>query len=296
MKLGLGTVQFGLNYGVSNVSGRVPQMQVESILALARQNDVTLLDTASQYGDSEKVLGTVMQNNNYFDVVTKTPSFLKYDVITTTHAISLKNTFQQSVLNLNKNSCYGLLMHQADDLLKPGSDYLMDALLDLKSCGKVRKIGVSVYSAEQIDQLLDRYHDIDIIQLPLNVLDQRLMQSGHLKKLKERHIEIHARSIFLQGLLLMDVTALNAFFNPFVSHLQFYFNVIAQLSLSPLLAAILFVTQIKEIDRMIVGVTSVAEFNQIICAYKTTRNTTIDFSFAVTNDTQFINPVHWKLN
>lgn len=295
MKLSLGTVQFGLDYGVSNVSGRVPQAQVESILACAKQNDVTLLDTASQYGDSEKVLGTVTQHNDDFDVVTKTASFLKYDTLTAMHAISLKNTFQQSVLNLNRNSCYGLLVHQADDLLKPGSDYLMDALLDLKSCGMVRKIGVSVYSAEQIDALLDRYHNIDIIQLPLNVLDQRLMQSGHLKKLKERQIEIHARSIFLQGLLLMDMTKLNTFFNPFVPHLQSYVNTITKLVLSPLQAAMLFVKQIKEIDRMIVGVTSEMEFNQIICAYNNTPNAAIDFSFAYADNEQYINPVNWRL-
>ncbi|OGT44936.1 MAG: hypothetical protein A3E82_00695 [Gammaproteobacteria bacterium RIFCSPHIGHO2_12_FULL_38_11] len=295
MKLGLGTVQFGLDYGVSNVSGRVSQTQVESILAVAKQHDVNLLDTASQYGDSEKVLGTVAQHNDYFNVVTKTPSFLKYDVLTAMHALSLKNTFQQSILNLNRSGCYGLLVHQADDLLKPGSDYLMDALLELKSCGRVHKIGASVYSAQQIDRLLDRYHDIDIIQLPLNVLDQRLIQSGHLKKLKERQIEIHVRSIFLQGLLLMDVTKLNTFFNPFASHLQSYFNAITKLVLSPLQAAILFVKQIKEIDRMIVGVTSEMEFNQIIGAYNNTPNAVIDFSFASTDNEQYINPVNWRL-
>ena len=127
------------------------------------------------------------------------------------------------------------------------------------------------------------------------MLDQRLIQSGHLKKLKERQIEIHVRSIFLQGLLLMDVTKLNTFFNPFASHLQSYFNAITKLVLSPLQAAILFVKQIKEIDRMIVGVTSEMEFNQIIGAYNNTPNAVIDFSFASTDNEQYINPVNWRL-
>lgn len=294
MKLAIGTVQFGLDYGISNSKGRVLSSEIDAILRLAKQNDITLLDTASQYGDSEKVLGETNHSND-FSIITKTPSFLKETKLNNTHATHLKNTFRRSLLQLNKNNCDGLLIHQADDLLREDSEYLMDAMLNLKHMKLVNKIGVSIYSAEQIDRILERYKTIDLIQLPLNVFDQRLIHTGYLQKIKGRGIEIHVRSIFLQGLLLMDVKKLNSFFSPFTSHLKNYFDIIAQHALSPLQSAILFVKQINEIDRIIVGVTSASELADIISAYNNIIDKKIDFSFAATSDEQFINPVNWRL-
>lgn len=89
-------------------------------------------------------------------------------------------------------------MHRADDLFVPGGERLMAALTDLKQQGLVAKIGVSVYNAEQIDQVLDRFA-IDLVQLPISVLDQRLLRSGHLRKLKSAGVEVHARSVFCRA-------------------------------------------------------------------------------------------------
>ena len=102
-----------------------------------------------------------------------------------------------------RGNVYGLLAHHADDLLVPGGRRVFEEMQRLLEEGLVRKIGVSVYSGQQIDSILELYTP-DIVQLPLNLFDQRLLESGHLEKLKRRGVEIHARSVFLQGLLLIE--------------------------------------------------------------------------------------------
>jgi aryl-alcohol dehydrogenase-like predicted oxidoreductase len=134
-----------------------------------------------------------------------------------------------------------------------------------RDAGRVKKIGLSVYNGAQIDRALERF-PIDLIQLPLSVLDQRLLRSGHLDRLKERGVEIHARSIFLQGLLFLDPQALPPFFDPVRSHLMSVREAVRGAGHSMLSAAVSFVERLPQIDRVIVGATNLAELEQIIAA------------------------------
>ncbi len=293
VKLGLGTVQFGLDYGISNTEGRVAVTEVSDILATARSAGITLLDTAAAYGKSEKILGQCAGDEPGFRVVTKTPAF-KDDIIAAESGRKLVWTFENSLEQLKRKSLYGVLLHSADDLLKPGGEYLIDALRGLRAKRLVRKIGVSVYTDRQIDQVLDVFTP-DIVQLPLNLLDQRLIKSGHLAELKKCGVEIHTRSAFLQGLLLMDPEKVDPFFEPIREHLRQFRKALNESGVTPLQAALKFCLERDEVDTVLVGVCSCRELKEICGAVSREVPDDFDFDRWSIEDTDILNPSQWNL-
>jgi aryl-alcohol dehydrogenase-like predicted oxidoreductase len=188
---------------------------------------------------------------------------------------------------------YGLLLHDAEDLLIPGGGRLVRRLTDIRERGTATKIGVSIYDGDQLNAVLERFQP-DIVQLPLSILDQRLIRSGHLKRLKSLGVEIHARSLFLQGLMFMDLDHLDPFFKPISKSLSQLRLATQEQGLTPLAAALSFGLAQAELDRIVVGVCSLVELNQIIEAVAT-ETTSMDFSrFAISNPT-FVNPSLWRL-
>ncbi len=295
MRLGLGTVQFGLNYGISNPEGKTPFDNVKTILKFAEENDIRVLDTASSYGESEAVLGKVLTEHCQFSIYTKTPVYKK-NKINYEDAENLKKAFYNSLGKLNQSNIEGIFAHHADDLLAEGGEELFYAMQDIKGKGLVRKIGVSVYTGEQIDLLLERY-DFDVIQLPINVLDQRLIQSGHLKRLKQQGIELHARSIFLQGLILLDTSQLPPFFAPVKDFLCNYRSFLQTKGLSPIEGAFCFIKQVPEIDVVIIGVNNLEQLNNNVKSfYKSYDFLLEDFEKYSLTDTRYLNPALWNIN
>lgn len=294
MQIGLGTVQFGLDYGISNTQGKTSSEEVKRILDFAKAQKVKVLDTAALYGNSEEVLGSILSVDDSFQVVTKTPHF-KNTLTTYAHGEQLKQDFYISLKKLNLNKIYALLIHNAQDLLAENAEYLFDAMQELKSKGLVSKVGVSVYSAEQIDEIMDRY-SIDVIQLPVNVFDQRLVQNGKLSQLKKSGVEIHARSIFLQGLLLMKPDNLGPYFYDFKPHVEHYHQQLDAYSLTPLQAALAYAESTEMIDHAIVGVTNVTELDEIITSYESIPKSLPNWSEFACVDESIINPVNWQSN
>lgn len=293
MKLGLGTVQFGMNYGMSNLRGRTPPAEVDHILRLAADNGVQILDTAAVYGDSEIVLGGLLAPDHDFRVITKTPSF-KTSTIHAADAIYLRDTFRRSLENLRQENVYGLLVHHADDLLVPGGERVFTEMQRLLEEGLVRKIGVSVYSGQQIDSILEAYTP-DIVQLPLNLFDQRLLESGHLEKLKCRGVEIHARSVFLQGLLLIEPDQVPPHFSPISDKLEYYVRFLEENKLTRLQATLAFAAKQRDVDVVLVGVTSAAELRDIFSALDAVSGIDLDMSALKVADERMVNPSLWKL-
>jgi len=293
MKLGIGAAQFGLDYGVSNTDGITPIAEVAKILQHAESLGIELIDTAPAYGGSEAVLGSCIQDRSCFKIMTKTPFFDK-GVIREQDAAHLRKTFISSLQNLKQSSIYGLLIHHADDLLAVDGQKLWSSMEALKDEGLVKNIGVSVYNAEQIDEALKRY-SVDLVQIPVSIFDQRLLKSGHLKKLKDRHIEVHARSIFLQGLLLMEPSQLPPYLSRAVPYLQKYHDLIKPLNLTAMDAAVAFVDHLEEIDTYIVGLNNSQQLEDILSHQKKNRYNALDFDyskFAIT-DESIINPFLW---
>ncbi|WP_435549309.1 aldo/keto reductase [Desulfobacterium sp. N47] len=293
MKLGIGAAQFGLNYGVSNAEGITPIAEVAKILQQAESLGIEMIDTAPAYGNSETVLGSCIQDRHRFKIIIKTPFFDK-DVIREQDVALLRKTFISSLHKLRQASVYGLLIHHAYDLFAVNGQKLWKSMEALKDEGLVKKIGVSVYDTEQIDEALKRY-SIDLIQVPVNIFDQRLLKSGHLKKLKDRHIEVHARSIFLQGLLFMEPSQIPPYLSHAIPYLQKYHDIIKPINLSALDAALTFVDHLKEIDTYIVGLNNYQQLEDILSHLTKNIDKTFDLdysNFAIT-DESIINPFLW---
>ncbi len=290
-KLCLGTVQFGMDYGISNHKGKTPKKEVMQIMELAHSVGIRYLDTASQYGNSEKIIGETVPVGHEFKIITKTPH-LKTDKVDQEHVNILLETFEQSLNKLKVSKVYGLLFHNVEDLLVQDGEKLYYAIHELKAAGKVENVGISVYNAGQIDAVISRY-EIDIIQVPVSILDQRLIQSGHLKALNELGVEIHARSIFLQGLLLMNPNKLSAQFDSAYKLLNKLYMVCTQCGTTPLSACIRFVLELPEIKQLVVGVTSKKELVDIFEAAKNGTGLQ-DYSCFSCNNDAILNPVQWK--
>jgi aryl-alcohol dehydrogenase-like predicted oxidoreductase len=247
-KLGLGTVQFGQAYGVSNAHGQVAGDEAAAILARAAQAGVTVLDTAANYGEAEKVLAAL--DTAPFRIVTKTCA-VKYGL----EAVVARAT--QSAQTLHADT---LLVHAAADLEAPG---LWDALQALKAEGLFRRIGISAYVADDPAALAARFKP-DVVQLPFSLLDQRLLQDGSLSRLRDLGVEVHARSLFLQGLLLMEAPPpYLAEAAPLLAKLRAR---LAAAGTNSLAAALGFVLARPEIAIGLVGVTTREELDQILAA------------------------------
>ncbi len=290
MKIGLGTVQFGTDYGISNQGGITSLDEIERILEVAIYNGISIIDTAAVYGTSEEALGKTLSQNHRFRIVTKTPSVSSFK-ITTDDVHKLEDSFFRSLNKMKQASMYGLLTHNAGDLLSENGHLLFSKMSELKQKGLVKKIGVSVYTAVQIDEVLEKFQ-IDVIQLPINVFDQRLLISGHLSTLKRRDVEIHARSAFLQGLLLMSHETLPPFFNSIREHLKLYHRSLQQYGLTPVRAALGFLLNIPEIDFIICGVNNYNQLNEICNEAVTVKS--IDFTNFALSDVAILNPSNWK--
>ncbi len=294
MKLGLGTVQFGLDYGISNTAGRTPADEVLHILDLAARIGISVIDTASMYGTSETVLGQALASLGHdFAIVTKTPRF---DVTgdLKAEADRLEQTFLHSLKSLQKEAIHGLMFHHADDLLTDESSVLVERVCALKQQGLISKWGFSAYTGQQLDAILHRFTP-DLVQVPVNVLDQRLLNGGQLKRLKQAGVEIHSRSAFLQGLLLMDAAALNPYFAPYVGILESFSREARNKGFSQLQATLKFVMDIVEIDHVIVGVCSGSELQQIVAAATALPANTISYERFACADEGLVNPALWKL-
>jgi aryl-alcohol dehydrogenase-like predicted oxidoreductase len=239
-KLALGTVQFGLNYGISNEFGQTSISEARKILEEASNNGVRIIDTARAYGRSEDVLGQM--GVNHFDVVTKlNPAEL--------NKLTVNEQVQNSLQKLNIKHLYGVLFHNAEGALT--NPEAVNKLQKLKEEGLVKKTGYSLYTPDELNKLLKKYPMPDILQVPFNILDKRF--EPQLVRLHDRGVEIHTRSTFLQGLFFMNPNGLDIFFNPvkdFIAALQEEFTNKKDLA-AYLLKEVLKLTFI---DKVVIGV------------------------------------------
>jgi len=290
-KLGLGTVQFGLAYGVTNPRGQVPSAEAQAILAAALAAGIDLLDTAAAYGNSEAVLGHALGARPELRIVSKLPP-LAADRIGAAEIDQCRTTVLRSLTLLRRESIYGLLLHRPDDLRKPGAEQLVALLEELKRAGKVAKVGISAYDRAQVDQTLERFTP-DLVQVPVNLLDQRLLQDGTLDRLKGRNVEVHARSAFLQGALLAEPASLPSHFVPHRDRLRAVGSVAERAGLSRLALCLRFVLAQPAIDRVIVGVTALAELHQILGVAVDDAPLPAGLAALAVDDPRLVNPALW---
>ncbi len=285
MKLALGTVQFGLSYGIANQTGQVSLKSGIDLLQQAWTAGINTLDTAIAYGESEQRLGEI--GVNQWQVISKLPTLP--ETFTDVRAWVKKSVFD-SLAKLKISKLYGLLLHRPEQLFTHEGEIIYRELLSLKSEGKIDKIGVSVYDPAQLDRLFSSFQ-FDVIQTPFNIFDRRFVTSGWFKRCKQAGIEIHVRSVFLQGLLLMDAVKRPAIFNKWQSLWNKWQLWLEQQELNPLQACIGFALSQSEIDKVIVGVDSSEQLQQILDMTKI--NKSIDYPAFEIEDLQLLNPSNW---
>lgn len=292
-KLALGTVQFGLEYGIANTRGRVSDAGLAGILAAARKAGVALLDTAIAYGDSEARLGEVGIAG--FDLVTKVPALAASgDVVSVSGMIDRVETLvRASLARLRRDSLYGVLLHRSADLSGPAGGAVATALGALKAKGLAGRIGVSIYDPAELDGIM-RDHEIDIVQVPYNVFDRRIDSSGWLDVLKRRGVEVHARSAFLQGLLLMPKARRPEYFAPWARCFDAWEFWLSRTGRPPLAAALAVPLSDRRVDRVVVGVDDEAHLADIIAAAGEAAESPP--ATLASNDPDLVNPANWKIS
>lgn len=285
-RLALGTVQFGLPYGIANQAGQVSRLDANNMLQLAAANGIDTIDTAIAYGESESCLGKVGVQD--FKLVTKLPA-----VPDSCTDISgwVESQVAGSLTRLGVNTVYGLLLHRPQQLLEAGGGALYQSLQEIKQTGRVKKIGVSVYSPDELAELTQRYR-FDLVQAPFNLVDRRLSASGWLPRLKDEGIEIHTRSAFLQGLLLMSQGAIPDKFSSWSVLWGKWHGWLLHRDISAVQACLAYPLSFPEIDRVVVGADSVNQLQQIISA----ANGVVPDSFPDLHceNENLINPAQWS--
>ena len=290
-KLGLGTVQWGMRYGIANRFGRSEAGEVAQMLRLARKSGITLLDTAHVYGDAESVIGQSGEGLHGWRIVTKTLPGQRAE-FGDRDATALTDAFHRSLERLNCSRVFGLLVHDTVSLLSHDGDRLWDVLQDLKSQALVSKIGVSVYDPDELDRVLDSY-PIDLVQLPLNLYDQRFLHTGLLDRLKFLGIEVHSRSAFLQGLLLMPPDHLPEQFSTVRGHHLRLHRECNMAGITPVQASLHFCLDQSIVDQVIVGCETRSQLDEILGAIGGDGRRLQDPELFALDDEAVINPRRW---
>jgi aryl-alcohol dehydrogenase-like predicted oxidoreductase len=286
MKLGIGTAQFGLNYGIGNHQGQISHSEAKAILEHASANGIDTLDTAIAYGESEVRLGEIGVED--WHVVSKLPAIPEgwRDM-----QAWVWESVERSLGRLRIGKLYGLLLHRPDQLLTGLGQALFQALEKLKDKNFVQKIGISIYAPEELDALCWQYH-FDIVQAPFNVLDRRMIHSGWLSRLTKNGTEVHVRSVFLQGLLLMPPEDRPRKFNRWQGIWHDWDAWLEETELTPLMACIRYALSFPEISKVIVGVDSQAQLEEILIAADGPMPQVPAELHC--SDVNLINPTHWQ--
>ena len=284
-KLALGTAQLGLPYGISNFSGQTSLAEAENMLKFALANGLDTLDTAIAYGESEMRLGEL--GTQGFKLVTKLPALPDgcSDV-----GAWVKLQTEGSMSRLGVNSIYGMLLHKPDQLLGSNGVSLYESLQALKDGGQVQKVGVSIYSPYELDELKQKFH-FDLVQAPFNLIDRRLLSTGWMRRLKDDGVEIHARSVFLQGLLLMAKADMPNKFSKWDDLWRNWHDWLADFGGSAVQACLDYPLSFCEIDRVVVGADSLSQLAQIVTAAN--AKPIGNLPDLCCEDEHLINPTHW---
>jgi spore coat polysaccharide biosynthesis protein SpsF (cytidylyltransferase family)/aryl-alcohol dehydrogenase-like predicted oxidoreductase len=277
-RLGIGTVQFGQAYGISNHRGQVPFEEARAILTRAAQAGIGLLDTAANYGEAEEVLSRM--DIGALRIVTKT-------IRAANGVDAVVARARQSVKNLGRVDL--LMVHAVGDLLGPKGAEMWRALQALKAEGVVGGIGISAYAADDPAGLAEHFRP-DAMQVPFSLLDQRLLHDGSLARLKVLNVEVHARSLFLQGLLFLDALPDHlAYAAPMLTAVR---NRIAAAAATPLDAALAFVLSCPEEDVAVIGVTARHQLEQILDILALPPPD-IDWAACALDDERLLTPSLW---
>lgn len=298
-KIVIGTALFGLNYGQADRKIRIGDRILEELLDYCFEKGITVFDTAPGYGDAEERIAQYIDSKNLnqyndLEIITKTPHFDSQATKAELYKI-FKENVERFREKIGERVKLGLLCHQPDALINQNRSDVYHALSALRQDGIVDKIGISIYDTYQIEGI-ERNWSLDILQAPLNIFDQRFENSPIVHALRLQGTQIHARSIFLQGLLLQSTEDLNSYFKSGVRFkaLTAFQNFVETSNISKLFACLNYVLHVGCVDKVIIGVYDKEELTSIMNVIGHTEfKKPIQFKRFSTNDVDLIDPRRW---
>ena len=279
-RLVLGTPQFGMAYGI-NENKKISYGEIQEIFNIINLNNLSL-DTAAAYGDSEKIIGDHASIDT--EIITK---------ISVNSSGETREQFFDSMVRLKRKHIYTLLLHNFENIK---SDIkIWDEFVRLKKQGFVEKVGFSIYYPEQVEWLFDKSIDFDLIQIPYSVFDQRF--SSMFGELKKRNIEVHARSVFLQGLFFKNLNSKEQKkFCSLLPSLQKIKAIANQYEISISHMCMGFALLNKSIDKIVLGVDSSKELRENLNYHEGLEKTKNIYKKLLNfhqNDDKMIVPLNW---
>ena len=252
-KIILGTVQLGLDYGINNHDGKPSLDTSFEILHYAYDNGIRILDTAESYGDSQEIIGKFqkLHPNKKFKIITK------INVVNSFEKVDLIQTILNNCEILHSDKLYGYMFHNYQSLAN-NKPYYNDLLL-AKEKGLIEKAGISLYSNQEVLDVIENYNGFDIIQIPFNLFDNEIKRKAVLLKAKNKGIEIHTRSVFLQGLFFIPIDELSINLKPLSKELMVLDSIKQTYNLSTETLALKYVLEKEYIDHVLIGVESVKQ-------------------------------------
>lgn len=286
-RIALGTAQLGMDYGITNHKGKPSSEEAYQILQSAKNHNIQLLDTAANYGSSEKLIGE-FDTDHYFKVSTKIPS------LEVNNFFNSASSFIESSLDaLQRKKLDYCFLHEPMQLLLDNGNLIWEILIEARKRQAINKIGFSLYDEEQLTILLENSFIPDVIQIPYNLFDRRFAQSRILDHIKDQGTEIHARSIFLQGLLLLEENELPEKFLKY-QHLWQDLNALVNAEKFKKLDYLMhFVLQDKRIDKVVIGISSQEELSEMIEGLYQDINFDGNAKQLYCNDVSLLDPRRW---
>lgn len=283
-KIIIGSANVNTKYGFKK--NNIKTKEFKKLLKNAKLKKINFIDTSPKYSNSEKVIGSIKEK---FNIITKIP---KIPLNTKKNKIEdwIINKFITSLRNLNSKFIYGVLIQNAEILLSNKGDNIYNALVNFKNKKKIKKIGVSIYDFKKLEKIINKFK-IDFVQVPFNIFDQRLVEKSLIPKLKKRGIEIHVRSVFLQGLLTEKNLRLPSSMKDLNKNLKIWEKWIKKNKINPINACLDFVLRNKDIDKIVIGFNSFKDFKQVISHKKSNIKFT---NLKLSVNKNIVDPRNWK--
>lgn len=257
-KITLGTVQLGIPYGIANKQGQPSEKYSHLLLKTALENGITTLDTARSYGNSEEVIGS-FERSEEFTIVSK---FKLSDAAFENPALALEEARQSikvSLKNLGISMLPICMYHtKIDQDMKRLNLLIPDLFEKLIEEGLIAEGGISLETPDPLSQI-NNWKNINSVQVPMNVLDTRLLQDGRMQALMENGVKVFIRSIYLQGLILMEETELPAHLLAAKPYLQSIRSIASGMDKTVQELAFAFVRDTPGVSSIIVGADTIEQ-------------------------------------
>ena len=285
-KIILGTVQFGLDYGINNTLGKIPIEEIHQILDFAYSKGILTLDTASGYGDSEEIIGTYLAKNpnKRFEIITKINS----------SETSLEEQLKESLRKLKVDKIEVLMLHSFE--LYENFKSQITAFCQKNKGKNFNELGVSVYTNDEIETIISD-PNINRIQSPFNLLDNEMKRGEKYAKIKSNGKVVDTRSVFLQGLFFKDTNTLPVILEPLREPLEKLKRIAASESLSIEELAMGYALSMKFIDNVLIGVDSLDQLkkNMNVLSNSISKELVEEINSISIENTNLLNPSLWKM-